>query len=164
MLTTVYLFYLNRILAWIAGALIRISTWSKDKDRVYIDIGAFRSALQIHIHSTHPHPLFPESVTVSLLKGTISLKNFRYHTSNQTIKLAKCSIIWRYWLRHPKGLDEGEDSEAGVFSILFIPSRVFMPCHCQASPALPKERTAESTSQWKAWNGSCTTGWQPSMI
>lgn len=39
-----------------------------------------------------------DAVQFSLLSGRISIKDFRYHGSCQSIRAVKCSITWRYWL------------------------------------------------------------------
>lgn len=41
------------------------------------------------------------SIHFSLLAGRILVKDFRYHSSNQTIKIVKGQIQWRYWIRRP---------------------------------------------------------------
>jgi hypothetical protein len=56
------------------------------------------------------------SIHFSLLTGRILLKDVRYHSSNQTIKLVKGQIQWRYWIRRPTSEEElnsvrGEDSK-----------------------------------------------------
>jgi hypothetical protein len=39
------------------------------------------------------------SFHVSLLAGRIFLKDFRYHSSNQTVKIVKVELRWQYWIR-----------------------------------------------------------------
>ena len=39
------------------------------------------------------------SFHLSLLAGRIFLKDFRYHSSNQTIKVVKVELRWQYWIR-----------------------------------------------------------------
>jgi len=41
------------------------------------------------------------SVHFSLVTGRILLKDVTYHSSNQTIKVVKGQIQWRYWIRRP---------------------------------------------------------------
>ena len=41
------------------------------------------------------------SIHFSILAGRILLKDVHYHSSNQTIKLVKGQISWRYWIRKP---------------------------------------------------------------
>ena len=49
------------------------------------------------------------SFHVSLLAGRIFLKDFRYHSSNQTIKVVKVELRWQYWIR---SLARSEDMQA----------------------------------------------------
>lgn len=46
------------------------------------------------------------SIHFAPLAGRILLKDVRYHSSNQTIKIVKAQILWRYWIRRPT---TGED-------------------------------------------------------
>ena len=49
------------------------------------------------------------SFHVSLLAGRILLKDFRYHSSNQTFKIVKVQLRWQYWVR---SLTHSEDIQA----------------------------------------------------
>ena len=40
------------------------------------------------------------SAYLSLLSGTLTLRDIRYHSSNQTFRIVKCQISWRWWIRH----------------------------------------------------------------
>jgi len=46
------------------------------------------------------------AIHFSILTGRILVKDVRYHSSNQTIKIVKGQIQWKYWLRKPLGVDE----------------------------------------------------------
>jgi len=46
------------------------------------------------------------SIHFSLLAGRILLKDVRYHSSNQTMKIVKGQIQWRYWIRRPTSEEE----------------------------------------------------------
>src|SRR5712671_4419 len=48
------------------------------------------------------------SFHVSLLAGRILLKDFCYHSSNQTIKIVKVQLLWQYWIR---SLTRSEDMD-----------------------------------------------------
>ncbi|KAK2463228.1 hypothetical protein APHAL10511_004883 [Amanita phalloides] len=76
----VYFFYWNRLLALILGFLARVLYWNAEGSRIWLDIG---------------------SVHFSVLTGRILFKDLRYHSSNQTIKIVKGQIQWRYWIRNP---------------------------------------------------------------
>jgi hypothetical protein len=39
------------------------------------------------------------SLHISFLSGRILLKDFRYHSSNQSIKVVKVQLRWQYWVR-----------------------------------------------------------------
>jgi hypothetical protein len=43
--------------------------------------------------------LLTGSFHLSLLAGRVLLKDFSYHSSNQTIKIVKVQIRWQYWSR-----------------------------------------------------------------
>ena len=80
--TLVFLFYFNRVFAFIVSHAIRAYTWHTY--RVYINF----QALQI-----------------SLLGGRIFFKGARYHGQNETILVNDGYITWRYWLRRVKEAD-----------------------------------------------------------
>ena len=46
------------------------------------------------------------SIHFSLLAGRLLLKDVRYHSSNQTVKIVKGQIQWRYWIRRPTSEEE----------------------------------------------------------
>lgn len=43
------------------------------------------------------------SIQVSVLAGRILFKDLAYHSSNQTIRVVKGQVSWRYWIRLPAG-------------------------------------------------------------
>jgi len=49
---------------------------------------------------------FSGSIHFSLIAGRILLKDVRYHSSNQTMKIVKAQIQWRYWIRRPTSEEE----------------------------------------------------------
>ncbi|KAG9221064.1 hypothetical protein CCMSSC00406_0005497 [Pleurotus cornucopiae] len=75
-----YLFYWNRLLAGIIGLVLRILYWNQGGASIWVEIG---------------------SIHFSLITGRILLKDVNYHSSNQTIKIVKGQIEWRYWIRKP---------------------------------------------------------------
>ncbi|KAL0956539.1 hypothetical protein HGRIS_002680 [Hohenbuehelia grisea] len=75
-----YLFYWNRVVAFLLSLLFRVAFWNQGASRIWVEIGA------IHI---------------SLITGRILLKEVSYHSSNQTIRIVKAQIEWRYWIRRP---------------------------------------------------------------
>ncbi|KAL9123141.1 MAG: hypothetical protein Q9187_000307 [Circinaria calcarea] len=80
--TLVFLFWFNRIFAFIVSHGIRAYTWHTH--RVYISFQALQ---------------------VSLLAGRIFFKGARYHGHNETILINDGYITWRYWLRRTKEAD-----------------------------------------------------------
>ncbi|KAF4598557.1 hypothetical protein EYR38_006961 [Pleurotus pulmonarius] len=75
-----YLFYWNRLLAGIIGLVLRILYWNQGGASIWVEIG---------------------SIHFSLITGRILLKDVNYHSSNQTLKIVKGQIEWRYWIRKP---------------------------------------------------------------
>lgn len=57
---------------------------------------------------------FPGSIQFSILAGRILFKDLRYHTSNQTIRLVKGQLSWRYWIRKPTEEDELRHARVGA--------------------------------------------------
>ncbi|KAK7053326.1 Macrophage colony-stimulating factor 1 receptor [Paramarasmius palmivorus] len=92
----VYFFYWNRFVAWILGTIIRLVYWNEGASSLWLEIGA---------------------IQFSVLSGRILLKDVRYHTSNQTVKIVKVQISWRYWIRRPMmeedmGIPVGENEHS----------------------------------------------------
>ncbi|KAK0226200.1 hypothetical protein IW262DRAFT_1457427 [Armillaria fumosa] len=89
--TVIYIFYWSRLVAWLLGLVIRFLSWSQGASSIWVSIG---------------------SIHFSLLSGRILLKDVQYHSSNQTVKIVKCQIVWRYWVRKPLS-EDGVDSALG---------------------------------------------------
>ena len=65
-------------------------------------------------HHSFPCPFTLQTILsgsfhVSLLAGRILLKDFHYHSSNQTFKIVKVQLRWQYWIR---SLTHSEDLQA----------------------------------------------------
>ncbi|KAH8080285.1 hypothetical protein BXZ70DRAFT_901408 [Cristinia sonorae] len=75
-----YLFYWNRLLGLIFGLVFRLYFWNQNESSVWLELG---------------------SIHFSVLGGSILFKDLRYHSSNQTIKIVKGQVSWRYWIRAP---------------------------------------------------------------
>ena len=41
------------------------------------------------------------AIHFSTLAGRVLIKDLRYHSSNQTFRIVKLQLSWRYWLRQP---------------------------------------------------------------
>ncbi len=44
---------------------------------------------------------WPGAIHFSTLAGRVLIKDLRYHSSNQTFRIVKVQLSWRYWLRQP---------------------------------------------------------------
>ncbi|EJD45633.1 hypothetical protein AURDEDRAFT_165486 [Auricularia subglabra TFB-10046 SS5] len=87
-----YAFYLNRVLAWLVAAGLRLRLWDPTS-----------SPGSIHVSL--------EAVQFSLLSGRLLLKDLRYHSSNQSFRIVKMKITWKYWLwRTRQGIDAQLDN------------------------------------------------------
>ncbi|KAF9227418.1 hypothetical protein BS17DRAFT_747957 [Gyrodon lividus] len=87
-----YTFYFNRLVAAVIGLLLRIKYWNQAESSIWVQIG---------------------SIHLSILAGRVLLKDVRYHSSNQTIKIVKAQIAWRYWLRVPATEDDLNHAHVG---------------------------------------------------
>ncbi|MCJ1309297.1 hypothetical protein MMC25_002956 [Agyrium rufum] len=74
-----FLFYFNRIFAWLISLAIRSYVWRTWHLRISL-----------------------EAVQISLLGGRIFFKGLRYHGQNETLLVTDGHITWRYWLRRVK--------------------------------------------------------------
>ncbi|KAH9858939.1 hypothetical protein C2E23DRAFT_880346 [Lenzites betulinus] len=75
-----YFFFWNRFFAFLFSVLVRFALWNQGESSVWVKLG---------------------SIHFSLLGGRILIKDLRYHSSNQTFRIVKGQISWRYWLRRP---------------------------------------------------------------
>ncbi|KAI0829807.1 hypothetical protein BC628DRAFT_1477689 [Trametes gibbosa] len=75
-----YFFFWNRFFAFLFSVLVRFALWNQEESSIWIKLG---------------------SIHFSLLGGRILIKDLRYHSSNQTFRIVKGQISWRYWLRRP---------------------------------------------------------------
>ncbi|KAJ7901907.1 hypothetical protein B0H14DRAFT_3080144 [Mycena olivaceomarginata] len=82
---TLYFFYWNRLIAFLLGWFFRFLYWNQGPFSIWLEIG---------------------SIHFSILTGRILIKDFRYHSSNQTIKIVRGSIEWRWWIRRPASGDD----------------------------------------------------------
>ncbi|EAU91786.1 hypothetical protein CC1G_04554 [Coprinopsis cinerea okayama7 len=80
-----YFFYWNRFIAFILAQIIRVLYWNQEGSSIWVEIG---------------------SIHFSLPAGRILFKDLCYHSSNQTIKIVKGQLQWRYWIRRPMTEEE----------------------------------------------------------
>uniref|UniRef100_D8QC92 Csf1 N-terminal domain-containing protein n=1 Tax=Schizophyllum commune (strain H4-8 / FGSC 9210) TaxID=578458 RepID=D8QC92_SCHCM len=92
-------FYFNRLIGLILGLILRVLWWGSGAESAWVHIG---------------------SIHFSLLSGRILIKNVAYHSSNQTIRIVKGRIQWRYWNRRTM-----EESDVG--------KQEKFPCRIQVS-------------------------------
>ncbi|KDQ57525.1 hypothetical protein JAAARDRAFT_69639 [Jaapia argillacea MUCL 33604] len=107
-----YLFYWNRFLAFGFGILIKVALWSQGASNTWIEFG---------------------SIHFSLLAGRILLKDFRYYSSNQTIKIVKGQISWRYWIRGPANEEDLSHARLGAGDFIYKPSSWPLNCRVHIS-------------------------------
>ncbi|CAK5265757.1 unnamed protein product [Mycena citricolor] len=75
-----YFFYWNRLIAFLLGLFFRFLYWNQGPFSIWLEIG---------------------SIHFSLLTGRVMFKDLSYHSSNQTIRIVKGQLQWRYWIRRP---------------------------------------------------------------
>jgi hypothetical protein len=80
-----YFFYWNRLIAYILTIVLRLLYSDQGEASIWVEIG---------------------SIHFSIISGRILLKNVRYHSSNQTLRIVKTQISWRYWIRRPTAKQE----------------------------------------------------------
>ncbi|OBZ68127.1 hypothetical protein A0H81_11865 [Grifola frondosa] len=106
-----FLFYWNRFFAFILGLLFRLYSWNQEEASVWLSIG---------------------SVHFSILSGRILFKDLRYHSSNQTFRIVKGQVSWRYWLRSPA--EEEDLSHARVVGEdINVKHQPLLPCRIHMS-------------------------------
>ncbi|EJT99737.1 hypothetical protein DACRYDRAFT_101324 [Dacryopinax primogenitus] len=106
-----FLFYWNRLLARFVSLLLRWRYWKSAN--TWIEC---------------------ESVQVSLLSGRLFLKDVRYYSRNQAIRVLKCHVTWRYWIWRTRdevddvlhGEGEKGDDAAPVSGGRNLPCRIFV--------------------------------------
>ncbi|KAG6372334.1 hypothetical protein JVT61DRAFT_7774 [Boletus reticuloceps] len=108
--SVLYTFYFNRLLAAVIGLFLRIRYWNQGGSSIWIQIG---------------------SIHFSILAGRILLKDVIYHSSNQTIKVVKAQVSWRYWLRVPATEDDLNRAHVGGED--FNQTDVFPSCRIKVS-------------------------------
>ena len=99
-----YFFYWNRFIAWTIGQALRILLWKQEGSSLWIEIGKKDLPSRLLDRCKCVHPL--GSIHFSLIAGRILLKDIRYHSSNQTVKLVTAQIQWRYWIRRPTAQED----------------------------------------------------------
>src|SRR5579872_6295258 len=96
-----YLFYWNRVVGFLLSLLVRVVFWNQASESTWIDIGMYLDRSLAFVWKVPNGCIFPGSIQFSILAGRILFKDLRYHTSNQTIRLVKGQLSWRYWIRKP---------------------------------------------------------------
>ncbi|KAI0645908.1 hypothetical protein C8Q79DRAFT_910949 [Trametes meyenii] len=107
-----YFFYWNRFFAFLFSLLVRFALWNQGEASVWVKLG---------------------SIQFSVLGGRILIKDLRYHSSNQTFRIVKGQISWRYWLRRPA--EEEDLSHARVIGEA-TPGKGSSPLACRVHISL----------------------------
>lgn len=94
---TFYLFYWNRLLAFIFSLVLRLALWNQGEASVWVEFGTSASREKMAFYSY----VLAGSFHFSTLAGRILIKDLRYHSSSQTFRIVKVQISWRYWIRGP---------------------------------------------------------------
>ena len=103
-----YFFYWSRFIALLLGFLFRVSFWNQKASSVWLEIGEY------HEYTTEWDLTgLIGSIHFSLLAGRILLKDVRYHSSNQTVKIVKAQIVWSYWIRKPTTEEDLSNARVG---------------------------------------------------
>ncbi|KAH8118988.1 hypothetical protein DFH11DRAFT_1696800 [Phellopilus nigrolimitatus] len=89
--SVLYIFFWNRSFGLLLGLLFRFALWSQNSSAVWVDFG---------------------SVHISLLAGRMLLRDVRYHSSNQTFRIVKCQVSWRWWIRNVAEEEDLTDSHS----------------------------------------------------
>jgi hypothetical protein len=108
-----YLFYWNRVLGLLLSLIVRVLLWNQASASTWIDIGMQLTCLVWHWKFPNGF-LSLGSIQFSILAGRILFKDLRYHTSNQTIRLVKGQLSWRYWIRKPTEEDDLRHARVGA--------------------------------------------------
>ncbi|GJN87915.1 hypothetical protein Rhopal_000870-T1 [Rhodotorula paludigena] len=88
LLVLFYFFYMNRVFGLLVSWILRLFLWKSSN--AYFTIG---------------------SVKLSLLGGRIQFNDFRYISRNQSLRVVRGSVTWKYWLRHVRS-EEDKPSES----------------------------------------------------
>lgn len=108
-----YLFYWNRVVGLLLSLLVRVSSWNQASASTWIDIGT-RSTHCVRHWRVSQLLYISGSIQFSILAGRILFKDLRYHTSNQTIRIVKGQLSWRYWIRKPTEEDALRHARVGA--------------------------------------------------
>ena len=93
-----YLFYWNRFLAFIFSLILRLALWNQGDSSIWVEFGALYPLNSLLFP---PSPPCAGAFHFSTLAGRILIKDLRYHSSNQTFRIVKVQLSWRYWIRQP---------------------------------------------------------------
>jgi len=116
-----YILYWGKFLALLINLALRVVLWNRGGSSAWIQISASPLSPCLFTLLT----LVSGSFHVSLLAGRILLKDFRYHSSNQTFKIVKVQLRWQYWIRslthsediHTHGGGEGPKCAPDLFCL-----------------------------------------------
>lgn len=150
-----YIVFWGRFLALLIGLAFRVVLWNRGGSSAWIQIGA--SPLSPCLFTFLM--LVSGSFHVSLLAGRILLKDFRYHSSNQTVKIVKVQLRWQYWFRsltHSEDIQSHAGGEGPECAPTFSPPLHVVPntitvSHVSRSPRCRFHATFEGF-EWFIYN------------
>jgi hypothetical protein len=151
-----YILYWGRFLALLIGLALRVVLWNRGGSSAWIQIGASPLSLCLFTSLT----LVSGSFHISLLAGRILLKDFRYHSSNQTFKIVRVQLRWQYWIRsltHSEDIQAhggGEGSKcapASFFPPFCVVPNTIIVAHASKSPRCRFHATFEGF-EWFIYN------------
>ncbi|KAI8057143.1 hypothetical protein BDF22DRAFT_227395 [Syncephalis plumigaleata] len=90
-IVVLYLFFFNRLVAFLLSYFLRLYTWRKHKAYVRI-----------------------ESIQFGILAGRILFKNFQYVGENMSLSILQGHITFRYWLRTVRGHTATTDIDPAI--------------------------------------------------
>ncbi|KAF8325178.1 uncharacterized protein EI90DRAFT_3157032 [Cantharellus anzutake] len=81
--TSFFLFFWNRLFGWFVGFVLRTLYWKSNN--VWLEFDA---------------------IQISLLSGRLFIKELRYHSTNQSVRIVKFHITCRYWFWRTRELSD----------------------------------------------------------
>lgn len=83
-----YFFYFNRLAGIIVSAILRVLLWKSNNAHIHIG-----------------------GLSFSVLGGRIILSDVRYISRNQSLRIVRAHITFRYWLRHVRSEEDKPEGE-----------------------------------------------------
>lgn len=148
------------MVAYVLGFVLRLSYWNQGESSVWLEIGEQRGTVFICMRTNTSVCACSGSIHFSILGGRILFKDFRYHSSNQTIRVVKGQISWRYWIRRPAEEEDlsharvvGEDTnrKSHCFTHIFVLHMIYILVK-ERSPLSCRIHVALQGMEWFIYN------------